>query len=190
MWDSFQSLDNEVDLFYSLNCYNACQSASTSDEHLDQPLVEHRSYWKNCQLPKRYWNILPDTLVALPPVLQLVTSKCALTMPLATIPESYSFEQTSKIDSFELLKSTWNKFDLFHQYHATRFPNHDPNENITYDNLMDMSLDTFSGYPADSYHLYLTQSLFLLEEWYWNGGLKKMHSGFQDLVEIVRHPSF
>jgi hypothetical protein len=30
----------------------------------------------------------------------------------------------------------------------------------------------------------------LLGEWYWNGKLKKTLSGFQDLIKIVRHPSF
>jgi hypothetical protein len=29
-----------------------------------------------------------------------------------------------------LLKSTQNKFGMFQQYHATHFPDHDPNENI------------------------------------------------------------
>ena len=61
---------------------------------------------------------------------------------------------------------------------------------ISRDNLMDTSPDTFSGYPADSYHPYPTQSSFLLGEWYWNGGLKKTQSGFRDLIKIVGHPSF
>jgi len=55
---------------------------------------------------------------------------------------------------------------------------------------MDASLDTFSGNPADSYHPYPNQSSFLLGEWYWNGGLKKTQSGFQDLIKIVGHPRF
>jgi hypothetical protein len=52
------------------------------------------------------------------------------------------------------------------------------------------SPDSFSGNPADSYHPYLYQSSFLLGEWYWNSGLKKTQSGFQDLIKIVGHPMF
>jgi hypothetical protein len=83
-----------------------------------------------------------------------------------------------------------NKFGLFQQYHATRFPEHDPNENITREDLMDTSPNVFSSHPADPYYPYPGQSLFLLGEWYWNGGLKKMQSGFQDLIKIVGHPNF
>ena len=72
--------------------------------------------------------------------------------------------------------------------HAIRFPDHNPIKNIMHDDLMDASLDAFSGNLADSYHPYPNRSSFLLGEWYWNGGLKKMQSGFQDLIKIVGHP--
>ena len=161
-----------------------------SNEGLDQPLAERRGHQENCQLPKCYRDILPEHPAALPstpPAPQQVTSECALT---TDTPASPSCEQTPKNDSIKLLKSTWNKFGLFRQYHSTCFLDHNPNENITRDDLMDTSPDTFSGYPADSYHPYPTQSSFLLGEWYWNGGLKKTQSGFRDLIKIVGHPSF
>jgi len=175
-----------------LNCYYTCQSASIHNEDLDQPLAERRGRRENRQLPKRYRDVLPEPPAALPPAPQLVTSECALTTSPATVPASLSSQQLPNIYSHgrKLLKSTRNKFGLFRQYHATRFPDHDPINNITRDDLMDASLDTFSGNPADSYHPYPNQSSFLLGEWYWNGGLKKTQSGFQDLIKIVGHPRF
>ncbi|KAF8219029.1 hypothetical protein L208DRAFT_1557851 [Tricholoma matsutake] len=166
--------------------------APMSTEGLDQPLAECRGRRENRQLPKCYQDILPEPPAALPPALQPVTSECTLATSPATVSASPSSEQPTNIYSCDrkLLKSTQNKFGLFWQYHATRFPDHDPNENITCDDLMVASPDTFSGNPTDSYHPYLNQSLFLLGEWYWNGRLKKTQSGFQDLIKIVGHPTF
>jgi hypothetical protein len=153
---------------------------SMNDEDLDQPLAERRGHRENCQLPKRYWDILPAPPAALPPAPQpvMVTSECAPTTSPAATQAFPSSEQTPNIYLHvgKLLKSTQNTFGLFQQYHATHFPDHDPNENITRDNLMDTSPGTF--YPADSYHPYPNQSSFLLGEWYWSSGLKKTQSGF------------
>ena len=162
-----------------------------NDEDLDQPLAERRGRRENRQLPKRYRDILPEPPAALPPAPQPVMSECALTTSPATM-SSPSSEQPQNIRSCDtkLLKTTQNTFSLFRQYHATRFPDHDPNENITRDDLMVASPDAFSGNSADSYHPYPNQSSFLLGEWYWNGGLKKTQSGFQDLIKIVGHPRF
>ena len=164
----------------------------SEDEDLDQPLAQRRDRREYRQLPKRYRDILPKPPAALPPAPQPVTSGCALTASPATTSVLPSSQQLSNIHSCfkQLLKSTRNKFGLFRQYHATRFPDHDPNMNITRDDLMDTSPDTFSGYPADSYQPYPNQTSFLLGEWYWNGGLKKTLLGFQDLIKIVGHPSF
>ena len=161
-------------------------------EDLDQPLAERRGRREHRQLPKRYRDILPEPPAALPPTPQPVTPECAPTTSPTTISASPSSEQPPNIHSHfrKPLKSTRNKFGLFRRYHATRFPDHDPNENITRDSLVDASLDTFSGDPVDSYRPYPNQSSFLLGKWYWNGGLKKTQSGFQDLIKVVRHPCF
>ncbi|KAF8235713.1 hypothetical protein L208DRAFT_1134923, partial [Tricholoma matsutake] len=141
-----------------------------------------------------YWDIhiLPEPPAVHPPAPQPEVLECALSMSPATIPASPSSKQPPNVYSHvrRLLKTIQNKFGLFQQYHATHFPGHNPNENITCNDLMDTSPDTFPDHPADSYHPYLNQSLFLLGKWYWNGGLKKMQSGFQDLIKIVRHLNF
>ena len=40
------------------------------------------------------------------------------------------------------------------------------------------------------YYPYANKSLFLLGEWYWNDGVKKLQLSFQNLIEIVGHPDF
>ena len=77
----------------------------------------------------------------------------------------------------------------FRQYHATHFPDHDPDESITPKDLMDISADT-SANPACKYYPYPNQSSFLLGEWYWNGSEKKSQSSFKNLIKIVGHPDF
>ncbi|KAF8220478.1 hypothetical protein L208DRAFT_1333525 [Tricholoma matsutake] len=163
-----------------------------NDKDLDQPLAECRGPQENCQLHKHYQDTLPEPPAALPPAPQPEASECIPTASPATIPASPSSEQPPNLYSCvrRLLKSIWNKFGLFWQYHAAHFPGHNPNENITCNDLMDTSPDTFPDHPADSYHPYLNQSSFLLGEWYWNDGLKKTQSGFQDFIKIVRHPNF
>lgn len=90
------------------------------------------------------------------------------------------------LPSRKLLRSPRNKFGLFRQYHATQFPEHDPDENTTSDDL----LDSPSTNVADLIHPYPTLSSFLLGEWYWNDGLKKSQSSFANLLKIVGHPDY
>jgi hypothetical protein len=90
----------------------------------------------------------------------------------------------------QILRSTRNVFGLFRQYRATRFPEHDPDENTTSDDLMETSPDSLTSYLSDSYHPYPNQFSFLLGEWYWNDGLKKSRSSFKNLLKIIGHPDY
>ena len=82
-----------------------------SNEGLDQLLAEHRGRRETHQLPKHYWDILPEPPVALPstppPAPQQVTLECALNVPLAMSPGLPAPQQIPKIDSPRLPKSTW-----------------------------------------------------------------------------------
>jgi hypothetical protein len=88
------------------------------------------------------------------------------------------------------LRSARNAFGLVRQYRGIRFPDHDPDENITSDDLMDSSPDISFNRPVNSYYPYPNQWSFLLGEWFWNDGVKKSQSSFQNLIKIVGHPSF
>ena len=50
--------------------------------------------------------------------------------------------------------------------------------------------DNSSALPVELYYPYPNQSSFLLGEWYWNDGVKKSQSSFQNLTKIVGHPDF
>ena len=86
----------------------------------------------------------------------------------------------------KIFKLACNGFGLFQQYYATQFPNHDPTQNISSNNLVNPS----PALSTNVYHPYPNQSSFLLSEWYWNGGKKKSQLCFQHLLEIVGHPAF
>ena len=113
---------------------------------LDQPLAERRGRRENRQLPLRYRDILPNPPAALPPPPLLPTPEAALPPLLANSPPR------------GVLKSPRNKFGLFRQYYATHFPEHDPDEHTTSDDLLDSS----SANLADMIHPYPNLSSFLL----------------------------
>ena len=156
----------------------------------DQPLAEHRSRRENRQLPKRYQDILPEPLAVLPPASSQVTPECAQVVPAASpavLPPSPPHQSPAVLSQVKkILKSLHNIFGLFWQYFGTRFPDHDPEESVISNDLMDVS----STLPINVYYPYPNQSSFLLGEWYWNDGEKKLQSSFQNLLKIVGHPNF
>jgi hypothetical protein len=118
-------------------------------DDLSQPLAERRGRREHRRLPLRYRDILPDTPAPLPPPLHLFHS---------TYPADEIVAQTSSPDipatsgpSSTLplvrrpLKSPHNIFGLFRQYHATCFPEHDPDENLTTEDFMDPPPDSSSS---------------------------------------------
>lgn len=85
----------------------------------------------------------------------------------------------------KILDSPRNIFGLFRRYHAATFPDHDPDKNLTEEDLL-RNMST----PEDSFYPYPNASSFLLADWYWNGGTKKSLSSFADLTKIIGHPEF
>src|ERR1700728_534389 len=146
-------------------------------DSLNETLAQHRCRQENCQLPKRYRDMLPDPPAALPPPLQ----------PPPIPPEPVQASPSPSLSSLvrTILTSARNSFGLFRQYRAISFPEHDP-DNLTSDDLIDTAPDSSSV----TYHPYPTQSSFLLGEWYWNDGTKKSQSSFDNLLKIIGHPDF
>jgi hypothetical protein len=160
-------------------------------EDLDRSLAERRGRREYRQLPKRYRDVLPEPPAALqiPPTSMLTGGQIGTaTSPSVTAAQPPSQSLSTVLSPVrKVLKSVRNVFGLFRQYHTTGFPDHDPNENIVSDDLMDPSPDTS---PVETYHPYPNQSSFLLGEWYWNDGVQKSQSSFQNLLKIVSHPEF
>jgi hypothetical protein len=143
---------------------------------IDRSLAERRVHREHRQLPQHYRDILPDPPAALP-------------APPPQFPEPV-VSSPVLLPVRKILKSTRNAFGLLRQYHATHFPEHDPDKKLTLEDLMDTNSGTSTEPPTDSYHPYPNCSLFLLGEWYWNDGTKKSQSCFKNLIEVVGDAAF
>ena len=163
-------------------------SLSTENQHAS--LAESSTHRENRRLPKHYWDVLPGPPAALPPTSPDLPAEFVNNVSVSHTVLPPSRHGTIAISpNKQLLRTTCNVFGLFRQYDATFFPQHDPDGNLTSDELLDSSSDASLTRPGD-YYPYANESLFLLGEWYWNGGINKSQSSFQNLVKIVGHPNF
>jgi hypothetical protein len=158
-------------------------------EDLDQSVAERRPRRLNRRLPKRYRDIEPEPQASLPPP-SSQSERPETDSGISRSPAQQSSMQVHASPVRRILKSVRNAFGLYRQYYATRFPDHDPAENITPNDLADTSPTLSSNPPAHDYYPYSNESSFLLGEWYWNDGEKKSQSSFQNLLKIVGHPDF
>ena len=91
----------------------------------------------------------------------------------------------------QLFTTQRNKFGLFRQYTTEKPPSHDPELNITAEDLRNEvdQIDQTSASP-EVFYPYPNQNAYLLGEWYWNGGSQKSQASFKQLVDIVGVPEF
>ena len=182
---------NRVQVHHLLTCFlfQSAMAVAKGYEDLNRSIAERRGRREHRQLPKRYRDVLPEPPAALPPASVLTGAQIGtVTSPPITAAPALPQALSPVLSPVrKILKSARNVFGLFRQYHATSFPDHDPNENIVSDDLIDSSPDT---HPVETYDPYPNQSSFLLGEWYWNDGVQKSQSSFQNLLKIVGHPEF
>jgi hypothetical protein len=180
---------NRVHHLLTCSLFQSAMAIAKDYEDLDRSLAQRRGRREHRQLPKRYRDVLPEPPAALPPASVLTDAQIVPVMspPITAAPALPQALSPVLSTVRKILKSARNVFGLFRQYHATSFPDHDPNENIVSDDLIDSSPDTL---PVETYHPYPNQSSFLLGEWYWNDGVQKSQSSFQNLLKIVGHPEF
>jgi len=173
--------------------FSVCQTTQSSSANyadLHQSLAEQRTCHEHI-MPRRYQDIAPEPPAALPPPSSQVTSECTQMEP--DLPPSQSPLKRCPTHASlvrRILKSPRNAFGLFQQYYATRFPDHDPGENITHNDFIDAPPNLSFTSPAHNYYPYPNQSSFLLGEWYWNDSERKSRSSFQNLLKIVGHLEF
>jgi Plavaka transposase len=156
-------------------------------EDFDCSLAQRRGRREHRQLPKRYRDVLPEPPAALPPASVLMGAQIGTVTfpPITAAPALHQALSPVLSPVRNILKSVRNVFGLFRQYHATSFPVHDPN--VVSDDLLNSSP---SSHAVETYHPYPNQSSFLLGDWYWNDGVQKSQSSFQNLLKIVGHPEF
>ena len=130
-------------------------------QDLNQPLAEWRACHQNHQFPKHYHDIAPKPPTALPLASLQAISDC----PLAD-PRVFPAQQSPVCTPLakRLLKSVHNVFGLFRQYYTECFLHHDPNKNITQNDLIDSSPDSPCTLAPHDYYPYPNQSYFLLGE--------------------------
>jgi hypothetical protein len=148
---------------------------------LDQPLAQRRNRREHRRLPKRYRDMEPEPL---PSTSSQILHECVQAEPDAS--QCCPQQQPLLCQVKQVFQSACDGFGLFRQYYATCLPEHDTSQNSS----SNSSIDTSPPVPDNIYYPYPNQSSFLLGEWYWNGGEKKSQSSFQNLLQIVGHPSF
>jgi hypothetical protein len=150
----------------------------------DLSLAAHRPCWQDCQLLKRFRDIL---LKPLP-----MTTLSYLNPPpiLSPTPSIHSF--ASHVG--QLFQTPHNVFGLFRQYCSDKPPSHDPKEHIDLSNLSNFATGTShtsqSHILEADFYPFPNKSSFLLGKWYWNDGVKKSQESFHALLSIIGHPDF
>ena len=110
-------------------------------------MATRQQHRQNHQLPKRFWDILPQAQPSLPPP--------NLNPPSSpTTPNGGSqigFSHTLALATHIILHTPQNLFGLVHQYYTDKFPSIDPEEEVTLTQLSDYLItsakDEISFFP-------------------------------------------
>ena len=110
-----------------------------------------------------------------------------------TPPSASQLDSPSQTSSFQSCVSNFfwtpqNIFGLWCKYPSEVGPTHDPEENLTLDDMAD------HGEPKVKanidFGLYPNKNLYLLGNWYWSHSAQKSKENFQELISIVGQPDF
>ena len=136
----------------------------------------------NRQLPTRFRDMLPQTPPALPP--------SAIAQP-TNIPSPTPLATQARTSLRRIFTTPPNVFGLFRRYETNELPSHDPDQHLS---LQDLSNIPGSSVPSNSgsqsFYPYPNRSLFMLGNWFWNGGAQKSQASFKDLIDIFSDPEF
>lgn len=92
-------------------------------------------------------------------------------------------------------KTNRNIFGLIKSYNSTHPPTHDPDQQLSLEDLNDHAIDvepppTVTSVQFPTFHPYPNESSFLLGDWYWNHGTQKSQGSFTQLVDIITGVDF
>jgi len=145
------------------------------------------------QLPLRFRDLLPLPPPPLPP-----PSHCSVSV---TVPPSQSMVNdgvTSLPSGFgslgrrlrQVFTTQRNIFGLSRQYNTIELPTHDPEEHNPLSELSDIPARSSVSTTLPTFHPYPNLNSFRLGDWYWNGGIQKSQSSFNDLLKIIGDREF
>lgn len=86
--------------------------------------------------------------------------------------------------------SSCNVFGLFRRYDIGDIPIHDSDSQLSVEQLSNFGHQTASSKSSPTYWPYPNRSAFLLGDWFWNGGVQKSLSSFDDLMSIITNQEF
>lgn len=158
-----------------------------SDDDLDLPIAERRKQ-REIRLPARFQDGLPEIFHPLPPE--------NIDTPLNLHPQGPSQPQTDTggiPSASKVRESGRNGYGLFRRYFTNAFPSHDPDSDLTGDDLCDIPNTPHmepSNMPNHNYGPYPNRSSFLLGEWNWNNQVQKSKSTFRSLIDIITDSNF
>ncbi|KAN0077361.1 hypothetical protein V8E55_011216 [Tylopilus felleus] len=164
------------------------------------PLSLRRGRRTNCRLPKRFWDMLPEPPLPLPPQDVVAQAKD----PVNSLPPPSPAPSAQKRHHASLVTQI-NTFGLFHIYNEDSFPTEDPEDQSGWDSLPILGLsgikatnlqpsnsqNPFHLYPNENpFHPYPNENSLLIGDWYWNHGAQKSKKVFESLIKILGSMDF
>ncbi|KAG2159195.1 uncharacterized protein EDB93DRAFT_1099607 [Suillus bovinus] len=147
---------------------------------------------QNCQLPKRFRDILPQP----PPTVPLEVRK----LPPPSVGQVMASHETPTSPSHATFHTPPNIFGLVRQYFSSAPPSHDPEEYVTIADLSfipgsrTVSEEEYNAPVAiasdSQYYPYPNHSSFQLGDWYWNQGVQKSQEDYTHLLKIIGSETF
>ena len=85
-----------------------------------------------------------------------------------------------------------NKFGIFRKFYTQDPPLHDPEEEISLQDLTDIQPQSAPSKdkPESMFYPYPNASSFRLGDWYWNDGEQKSQRSFDNLLNVIGDPEF
>lgn len=96
---------------------------------------------------------------------------------------------------FKIFQTPRNIFGLFRKYIGKEPPNHDPEDFVGLEDLVDTEPRRDTMYSHDngrnpSFYPYPNKNSFLIGDWYWCDGVQKSQESFKRLIDIIGNPEF
>jgi Plavaka transposase len=164
-------------------------NSTDRDDDDDRPLAARRARRLHRRLPKRIRDILPEPAPPLPPPPTMADIETTVAVPSTPARITESIVGCVR----RVLRTPRNTFGLIRQYFADKFPEHDPEENLSLQDLSSLPATDSQDSTAAStknFYPYPNENSFRLGDWYWNHGAQKSHEDFRALLDIVGDASF
>lgn len=159
-----------------------------TQEVVDQRSIAERKSSRLIILPKRYQDPPPEHVPGFIPIAMDPG-------PTKSEPHSHKLLKSIQPSIQQFFKSPRNIFGLSRTYFGHVPLDHDPEQNILPNDLVDSSShEPLEPLPDDTgiqkFHPYPNRNSYLLGHWYWCDGSQKSQHSFNNLINIIGDPEF